>query len=289
MRNKKLMVGSVVIVVLAIVAAFFFRRNPQQSEAKENNEITVKLGVVGSVYERLWAPAIDSLKDEGINLELVQFSDFVTPNDALNNQEIDLNAFQFQSYLDHQVKDHGYHIESIGYTYTSRMNLYSKKVQNLLDIKDKDIVAIPDDVVNAGRALKVLENAGLLTLKKDASANPSVEDIENYKVNIELKLFKSNSIAPVISDVTAAIIPINYALDFGLTADDVVYKDEAVEDSSYWIVIATQSDNLKDAKKKAAYQKVVQAFQSEKTQAVFDDDFGGNYVKVGWDEDLFKK
>lgn len=286
MRNKKLVIGLIGILLSAIAIGLFFRGKSQSSETSKETKVTVKLGVVGSVYEKLWAPAIKDLKADGINLELVQFSDFVTLNDALNNEEIDLNAFQFQSYLDNQVKDHGYNIESIGYTYTSRMNLYSKTIKNLSGIKENDIVAIPDDVVNAGRALKVLENSGLLTLKKDAGSNPSIEDIESYDVNIELKLLKSNSIAPVISDVTAAIIPINYALDYGLTVNNVIYKDEAVEDSNYWIVIAANSDHLKDEEKKATYRKVVKAFQSKKTETVFDEDFGGNYVKVGWDKDL---
>lgn len=289
MRNKKVIIGFIVIVVLAVVGGIFLRGRAQSSDATNDEQLTVKLGVVGSVYEKLWGPAIKSLEKEGIKLELVQFSDFVTPNTALESKEIDLNAFQFQSYLDNQVKDHGYNIESIGYTYTSRMNLYSTTIQNLSEIKDNDVIAIPDDVVNAGRALKVLENAGILTLKNDASSNPSVEDIADYKVKINLKLLKSNSIAPVIADVTAAIIPINYALDYGLTEENILYLDEAVEDSNYWIVIAIQSENLQDEKKKAAYKKVVKAFQSAETEKVFEDDFGGNYVKVGWDQDLLSE
>lgn len=200
---------------------------------------------------------------------------------------IDLNAFQFHSYLKNQVKDHAYNIEAIGYTYTSRMNLYSNKLTDFSEIRDKDVIAIPDDVVNAGRALKVLENSGILTLKEGAGVNPTITDIANYSVGIELKLLKANSIAPVLSDVAAAIIPINYALDYGLTSENILYKDDAVDDDSYWIVVAAQSESLKDANKRDVYQKVVEAFQSEGTEKIFTDEFGNNYVKVGWEKNFF--
>ena len=133
---------------------------------------TVKLGVVGSIYEDLWKPAQDSLKAEGIDLEIVQFSDYATPNNALNSGDIDLNAFQHQIYLDNEVEQQGYKIQSIGYTFIIPLNIYSHKVKAISDIKDGDVVAIPDDVTNGGRAIKVLAAAGLITLKQDAGFNP---------------------------------------------------------------------------------------------------------------------
>ena len=131
---------------------------------------TVKLGVVGSIYEDLWAPAKEALKDEGIDLEIVQFSDYVTPNNALANGEIDLNAFQHRIYLQSEIENYGYEIQPIGNTFIIPLNLYSDKVSSVDEIKDGDTVAIPDDLTNGGRALKVLEAAGLITLKADATS-----------------------------------------------------------------------------------------------------------------------
>ena len=100
----------------------------------------VKLGVTGAVYEELWRPTVEALAAEGITLELVQFSDFALPNNALNSGDIDLNAFQHQIYLDNEVEQQGYKIQSIGYTFIIPLNIYSHKVKAISDIKDGDVV-----------------------------------------------------------------------------------------------------------------------------------------------------
>ena len=136
--------------------------NAQASDSNSGDAVTVKLGVVGSIYEDLWTPAKEKLADEGIDLEFVQFSDYVTPNNALANGEIDLNAFQHRIYLQSEIDNYGYEIENIGNTFIIPLNLYSDKVKSVDELKDGDTVAIPDDVTNGGRALKVLEAAGLI-------------------------------------------------------------------------------------------------------------------------------
>ena len=235
---------------------------------------TVKLGVVGSIYEDLWKPAQESLKAEGIDLEIVQFSDYATPNNALNSGDIDLNAFQHQIYLDNEVEQQGYKIQSIGYTFIIPLNIYSHKVKAISDIKDGDVVAIPDDVTNGGRAIKVLAAAGLITLKEDAGFNPTLEDIKTYNTKITIKELKANTIPSVLDDVTAAVVNGNYALDFGLKTDEAIYKDSVLD------------EDLQDKDKVAVYQKVIKAFQSDATEKVFNDTFGGYFIKVGWDQDL---
>ena len=247
---------------------------------------TVKIGVVGSIYEDLWKPAQEALKDEGINLEIVQFSDYVTPNNALNSGEIDLNSFQHHIYLNTELEQYGYAIEPVGYTFIIPLNLYSHKESDVSGIKDGDVIAIPDDVTNGGRALKVLAAAGLITLKSDAGFNPTVDDIESYKVNFEIKELKANTIPSVLDDVTAAIVNGNYALDFGLKTEEAIYKDSVLDEEAYWNLIAARTADLQDQTKLDAYRKVVKAFQSEATEKVFNETFGGYFIKVGWDQDL---
>ena len=248
--------------------------------------VTVKIGVVGAIYEDLWKPAQDALKDEGINLEIVQFSDYVTPNNALNSGDIDLNAFQHHIYLDTELEQHGYAIEPAGYTFIIPLNLYSHKVSSVEEIKDGDTIAIPDDVTNGGRAIKVLAAAGLITLKEDAGFNPTVDDIAEYKVNFTIKELKANTIPSVLDDVTAAIVNGNYALDFGLKTEEAIYKDSVLDEEAYWNLIAARTADLQDQAKLDAYRKVVKAFQSEATEKVFNETFGGYFIKVGWDQDL---
>ena len=256
------------------------------SSSQSGEPVTVKLGVVGSVYEDIWAPAKAALADEGIDLEIVQFSDYVTPNNALANGDIDLNAFQHRVYLQSEIDSYGYEIQNIGNTFIIPLNLYSDKVSSVDELKDGDTVAIPDDATNGGRALKVLEAAGLITLNPDAAFNPTVDDITSYNVKIQIEELKANVIPSTLPDVTAAVVNGNYALDFGLKTDEAIYKDSVLDVEEYWNLIAARTADLQDEAKKDVYRKVVKAFQSDATEQVFNDTFGGYFIAVGWDQDL---
>ena len=256
---------------------------------KDKNLVTVKLGVVGSIYEDLWTPAKEALEEEGIALTFVQFSDYVTPNNALANGEIDLNAFQHRIYLQSEIDNYGYEIQNIGNTFIIPLNLYSQKVSSVEELKDGDTVAIPDDLTNGGRALKVLEAAGLIELNPDAAFNPTLDDIVRYTVGIEIKELKANVIPSALADVTAAVVNGNYALDFGLKTEEAIYKDSVLDVEEYWNLIAARSADLNDLDKVAVYEKVVKAFQSAETEKVFNDTYGGYFIKVGWDQDLLAK
>ena len=126
----------------------------------------------------------------------------------------------------------------------------------------------------------------LIPLKSDAGFTPTVDDIESYKVNFEIKELKANTIPSVLDDVTAAIVNGNYALDFGLKTEEAIYKDSVLDEEAYWNLIAARTADLQDQAKLDAYRKVVKAFQSEATEKVFNETFGGYFIKVGWDQDL---
>ena len=242
-----------------------------QASGSSDAQTTVKLGVVGAIYEDIWASAKEKLADEGIDLEFVQFSDYVTPNNALANGEID---------------SYGYEIENIGNTFIIPLNLYSDKVKSVDELKDGDTVAIPDDATNGGRALKVLEAAGLIKLKDGADFNPTVDDIETYNKQIKIEELKANIIPSTLADVTAGVVNGNYALDFGLKTEDAIYKDDKLDIEEYWNLIAARTEDLSDPAKVETYRKVIAAFQSDETEAVFNDQFGGYFIKAGWDQDL---
>lgn len=256
------------------------------SASGEGSGETVKLGVTGAVYEDIWQPAIDKLADEGINVELVQFSDYTTPNNALANGDIDLNAFQHEIFLNDEVEKNGYKIQPIGYTFIIPLNLYSDSITSLDELKDGDTIAIPNDVTNGGRALKVLESAGLLTLDPAAGENPTVDDVTDKKVDFEIKELAANTIPSTLPDVTAGIVNGNFALDYDLDPDKALFKDTGLDDENYWNLIAARTEDLQDADKRATYKKIVQAFQSDETKAIFEDSYNGYFVPVGWDQDL---
>ncbi|SEW32655.1 MetQ/NlpA family ABC transporter substrate-binding protein [[Clostridium] fimetarium] len=286
MKNiKKIITGLLIITTLA--ASITACGKSETSKATSSSTI-VKLGVVGSVYEELWTPAKALLAGEGIDLQIVQFSDYTTPNNALNSGEIDLNAFQHQIYLETEVKNYGYEVEPIGYTFIIPLNVYSKKVTSISKLKDGDTIAIPNDVTNGGRALKVLAAAGLIKIKSTAAFNPTVEDIETYNVKITIKGLAANTIPSILEDVTAAVVNGNFALDFGLKTSEAIFKDTSIDQQKYWNLIAAKSSNLKDQSKVEVYKKVVEAFQTEDTKKVFNDKYGGYFISEGWDQDLLK-
>ena len=272
-------------VITAAVAAGIFAGIGSQSVLAEEN-VKVTLGVVGSVYEELWAPAQEALKEEGIDLEIVQFSDYVTPNNALSSGEIDLNAVHHQIYLASEIEQYGYDLSIIGNTFIIPLNLYSEKVESVDEIKDGDTIAIPNDLTNGGRAIKVLAAAGLITLKDDADFSPTLDDIETYNVDITIEELAANTIPSTLADVTAAVVNGNYALDFGLKTEEAIFQDTSVDEHEYWNLIAARTEDLSDPEKVELYSKVVAAFQTDATEEVFNETYGGYFIAEGWDEDL---
>ena len=278
----KKIIATLLIGTLALTSVFAASKKSKKAKTTE-----VKLGVVGSIYEDLWAPAQKALKSQGINLKIVQFSDYVTPNNALSNGEIDLNAFQHRIFLENDSKSHNYDVKLIGNTFIIPLNLYSVKVKSVSELKKGSVVAIPNDVTNGGRAIKVLAAAGLITLQTDAGFNPTVADIAENTSGIVIKELAANTIPSALSDVDAAIVNGNYALDFGIKPESAIFKDTSVSEKEYWNLIAARGKDLKDPEKVEVFRKVVKAFQTAETEKVFNETFGGYFIKEGWDIDEF--
>ena len=271
------------ILVLALALALVLSAAAFAAETK-----TVRLGVTGSVYDELWAPAKELLAKQGINLEIIQFTDYVTPNRALDEGDIDLNAFQHRIYLNDEIANRGYKISNIANTFVVPLNLYSIKIKKLDEIKDGDIIAIPNDPTNGGRAIKVLASSGLITLREGAGFNPTKADIASYKVKVKIEELAANAIPAALPDITAGIINDTFAIDYGLKASDAVYADQARE-KEYWNLIAAKTADLENPEKFALYKAVVDAYQSDVMKAHLTDFYGGFFRPVGWDENLLAK
>ncbi len=284
MKCKRIFALALAIALLAL--ALTGCGSKDNGSAADGDTVTVKLGVVGAIYDDIWKPAQEALKAEGINLEIVQFSDYVTPNNALANGEIDLNAFQHRIYLQGEIANYGYEIQNIGNTFIAPMSLFSSKISSVSELKDGDIIAIPDDLTNGGRALKVLESAGIITLNSAAGFNPTLDDIQTYNIGVTIKELKANVIVSALPDVTAAIVNNNYALDFGLSASDAIFADDRLDIEDYWNLIAARTADLSDPDKVEIFRKVVEAYQSDATLEVFNTECRGFYTPAGWDQDL---
>lgn len=243
-------------------------------ETKNEEKRVVKLGLTGVIYEDIWNPIKETLADEGIDLEYVQFSDFSLPNAALDAGEIDINAFQHHAYFNNDTEKNGYDFTAIGDTFIIAMNIYSDQIQSIDELKDGDTIAIPDDASNGGRALKVLESAGIIDIDPNAGANPTISDITKYEKQVDITELGASTIPSVIPDFTAAVVNGNYALDYGIDPSTAIYKETEYDDDSYFCLIAVKSENADDP----VYQEIVKLFQSEETKKIFEDKFGGYFV-----------
>lgn len=241
------------------------------------NPVTVKIGLTGNVYEDIWNPIKDKLAPEGINIEYEQFTSFNIPNNALNNGEIDMNAFQHHAYFNNDVSSNGYDLTAIGDTYIVAMNIYTAKdltIEDALASTDTLKIAVPNDVTNEGRALKLLESAGFFTINAEAGASPEITDITDYAVPVEFVEVDANLVYSVIQDVDLAVINGNYALDSGLTADDAIYKESEYADNSYYCLIAVRTEDAENP----VYKRIVEAYQTQDTIDIYNNEFKGFFV-----------
>ena len=237
----------------------------------------VKIGHVGESDRIIWKPVIEKLAKEGITVELVSFSDYTLPNQALNDGEIDLNAFQHFAYFNNELASRNYDLTAIGTTFISSMNIYSKNITNVSELKNDDKIAIPNDPANGGRALKVLEAAGVIKVNPEAGDSPSIDDITENPLNIELVEVDAGSLYSLLPDVACAVINGNYAIDFGLNpGSDYIFKDDPsiYTGNSFYNLIAARTED----KDNEIYKKIVEAYQSPEVEKVYAEDFKGAYL-----------
>lgn len=241
-----------------------------------DNPVTVKIGLTGNIYEDIWDPIKEKLAPEGIILEYQQFTSFSIPNNALNNGEIDINAFQHHAYFNNDTSTNGYDLAVLGDTYIVAMNIYGGKLGSIEEAlsAEKVRIAVPNDVTNEGRALKLLSEAGFFTIKDGAGAAPEISDIEKYNVEIEFVEVEANLVPTVKEDVDIAVINGNYALDAGLSADDAIYKESKYDDNSYYCLIAARAED----KDNPVFKRIVEAYQTQETIDIYNNEFKGFFV-----------
>ncbi|MQS52024.1 MetQ/NlpA family ABC transporter substrate-binding protein [Companilactobacillus mishanensis] len=224
---------------------------------QSSSDKTVKIGIMAS-DDRIWKPLAKKLKKQGIDLKLVEFTDYNTPNKALTQGEVDINAFQNYHFMNDWNKANKGNIVSIGDTYIAPQRIYSKSIKSVKELKDGAKVAIPSDSTNEDRGLRVLEQAGLIKLKK-ASLH-TTKDITENKKNLKITPLDAAQTAHSLSDVSMAVVNNDIAEDSGLKPSSAIYVEKITKASKPYVnFIAT----TKDKKNNATYKKVVKAYQTK--------------------------
>ncbi|MBO0487456.1 MetQ/NlpA family ABC transporter substrate-binding protein [Vagococcus fluvialis] len=262
---KKIIKYGLLLVALAGVATACSKGESKKGEGETK---TVKLGIIGDDTD-VWDDVKNRLKDEGIKLEYVKFSDYNQPNSALADGSIDLNAFQHQFFLDNYNKEHGTDLVSIGNTVNAPMAIFSEKVKDIKDVKDGGEVAIPNDVTNGGRALLLLQTAGLIKIDEKAGITPTVSDITENSKNLKITELDASQTARALQDVDLSVINSGVAVDAGFNPQkDSIFAEPVDENSKPYVNIIV---SRKEDEKNEIYQKIVDAYQTDETKKVIDE------------------
>jgi D-methionine transport system substrate-binding protein len=248
----------------------------QQTNA--NKKQVVKIGITGDDH-KVWDKVKEKLAKENIDLQVVSFSDYVRPNLALSDGEIDLNSFQHYAYFNKFKKEHNLQLTAIGETVLAPLAVYSKKIKSIKDIQNGAKIAIPNDATNEGRGLNLLQSAGLIKLKDGVGALPTLKDISENTKNIQFVELVATQIPRSLEDVDAAIINSGVAIDAKLNPvkDSILIEDVANEKAKSYINIIAAREKDKD---NAVYKKVVKAYQSDDIKQFIKEAYKGAQVPV---------
>jgi D-methionine transport system substrate-binding protein len=230
-KIKKL---TALVLTLAVGASALVGCGAKSTEASgvSDKKQVIKLGVTGDEH-KVWDNVKERLAKENIDLQIISFSDYVRPNQALNDGELDANAFQTVAYFEQFKKDHKLDLVSIGNTVLAPMGVYSKKIKGLKELKDGDKIAIPNDASNGGRALLLLQDAGLIKLKDGVGITPTVKDVAENPKKLEIIPLVATQIPRSIEDVAAAAINNGVATEAGYAPlKDSIYIEDTKKESS---------------------------------------------------------
>jgi D-methionine transport system substrate-binding protein len=249
------------------------------SGTKKEDANYLRVGVAAGPELALAEAAKKVAKEKyGLEVELVSFNDYVVPNEALNQGEIDVNAFQHLPYLQEQSKQRGYKLAVVGKTFLYPIAAYSKKIKLLTQLKPGSTIAIPNDPTNGGRSLLLLQKNGLINLKQNIGLLPKVTDITGNPKNFKIVELEAPQLPRVLEDaeVTIAIINNNFSAQAGLLPSrDALFIEDT--DSPYVNLIVSREDN-KTQKKVLDF---VKAYQSPEVEKAAKDQFKEGAIK-GW-------
>lgn len=257
------------IVMLVLLCAFsVFAKG-----GKEKNANRIVVGATPEPHAEMLRLIVDDMAKQGYVLEVKEFTDYVTPNDAVESSEIDANFFQHIPYMNSFNTEHGYHLVNAGGIHIEPLALYSSKHKSINDIPKGATIAIPNDPTNEGRALLLLANAGIIELKDMSNLESVPMDISSNPLNLKFREIEAASLPRVLSDVDAAIINGNYAIPAGLNSskDGLIVEDAA---SPYVNIICVKSGN----ENKPAVKALVNALQSEKVKSWVSDRYKNGEV-----------
>ena len=234
---------------------------------------TVRIGATPGPHAQILEAVKPIAAKKGIELKIIEFSDYVVPNQALNDGELDANSFQHKPYLDNQIADRKFDIVDVAYTVNFPMGVYSKKVKSFDELADGATIAIPNDPTNGGRALLILADKGAIKLRDGAGLKVTPADITENKKNFKFVELDAAQLPRSIDDVDAAAINTNYALEAGLDPMNGTILKEG-EKAPYVNLIAVRTAD----KDKPWVKTLIESYHSDPVKQFILDKYKGAAV-----------
>ncbi len=233
----------------------------------------IKVGVSVGEHAEIMEQVAQVAQAKGLTIDIVEFTDYVVPNQALNDGDLNANSFQHQPYLDQQIKDRGFDLVTIGKTITTPMGVYSEKLKSLDDLPQGGKVALPNDPTNGGRALLLLQDKGLITLAEGVGLSPTPLDVTGNAKNLKFLELDAAQLPRALADTDVAVINTNYALEAGLNPEKDAIAIEGAEGPYANIIVVRSAD------KDAAWAKtLVESYNSPEVKKYIQDKYTGAVI-----------
>lgn len=269
----KKLISVLLIAILALTVVGCSQESKEDSTNTGEEAEVIKIGATPEPHGKIVELIKDDLEKEGIQVEIVEFTDYVTPNQALADGDLDANFFQHEPYLNDFIKENNLDLVSIGSIHVEPMGLYSSKYESIDQLEDGAEIAIPNDATNGGRALLLLEKAGLIKLDEDAGILATENDIVENPKNLKFTPLEAAQLPRVLQDVDGAVINGNYALEAGLvpTKDSILLEDK---DSPYANIVAVRKGEENEEK----FKKLMEALQSDEVRQFIEENYEGGVI-----------
>lgn len=240
--------------------------------------VTLKVGASPTPHAEILAVVKELLAEQGIQLEVVEFTDYIQPNLAVEEGEIDANYFQHITYMNNFNAENGTHLVSVADVHYEPFGIYAGKTASLAELQDGATIGVPSDPTNGGRALLLLQEQGLITLKEGVGLEPTKLDIAENPHNYDIQELEAAQLPRSLDSLDLAVINGNYAIQAGLKVSDAlaIESAEGTAGTAYVNVLAVKEGREDDP----AIQALAAALCSQEVKEFIDQTYGGAVVAV---------
>ncbi|WP_128894006.1 MetQ/NlpA family ABC transporter substrate-binding protein [Longirhabdus pacifica] len=275
-----------VLTLLAVVFAFSLAACGQEDNeegtasnnagSNEEEVVTLVVGATPVPHAEILEVVKPILAEQGVELDIKQFNDYVLPNTQLVEQQLDANFFQHRPYLAQFNEDHSETLVEVAGVHIEPLGAYSNNIESIDELEEGATIAIPNDLTNQGRALALLEKNGLITLAEDAGVSATLKDIETNEKNYDIKELEAAMLPRTLAEVDLAIINTNFVVEIDLAPmEDALFFEEDAN-SPYVNILVTREDN----KENEAIKKLAEALNSDEVKKYFEENGEGKFVPV---------